>query len=535
MTVAKLDHLEDRIQKPAYLLFLVVVLLFLIIGLVDLIDHSSNDPTIFGRYSLSYMALLGAYTLLVLAWSSLLLRPNDNRWLLKVLDYIQYHPLLAIVILAGIAVVLVMMVVPKQRIHSGALQFPALQATVFVISLLVASLILFYKWGDESRPQLWRKIVVGALSVLLLVELAIQVLALLGILPGINDTSDTFAPYSRVYQTEEGFGNGITNKYGRFVPEYELRPDAQRVAIVGDSFIQGLQVKKDENLGFVLQGMLNDPEANLAATDIITVGYPEYGPGMYLSNWMLDVVAGEFEPENVMVFFDLGSDFQVVDGPGYGVPYFEYAGQGKVSLNLENFFTDLHNKEHDVFHGHEGFQLVRLLGSHYLTPRVIAGLAAAPTVQAAEDVYRPTADIDMANGFVFDEDTNDEAMIVAKGLLGMGQEQLALKDISMSLVTIPAFSEAFFGQQTWNTVFGESDLLLPERELRQTAALNEMPFLGLGTYMAWLGMTPEEVKALYFDDGRGRFTPAGHALAAEATFKCFFEQSLPAEAGCDIR
>ena len=535
MTVNKLDTLDERIQKPAYLLLLVVVLLFLIVGFVDLIDTTSNNPAIFGRYSLKYFAVVMAYLLLTLAWASLLLRPNNDRWLTKSLDFIQRIPLLAIAILAGILIVFALMLSPQQRVHNLLLEFPALQATIFVNLLLAAALILFYKWGDESRPQLWRKLVVGLLVLLLIVELIIQLFAFFGLLPSLTSTRDSFAPYSRVYQNEEGLGNGITNSYGRYTTDFKLLPDSYRVAIIGDTFIQALQVSKDENLGVKLEEHLASDSEDEQAVEVLTLGYPDYGPGMYLSNWMLAVVAREFEPDEAIIFFDLGSDFQEVDGAGYGLPYFRYTGQGQVQLDLEHFFTDLHNAEHVVFYGHEGFQLVRIIGSQYLTPRFVTQILAAPQASAAQTRANPANDdIDLPNGFVFNEETDGKARLIASSQINMANLQLGRGDIAAKLVTIPAFTEAFYSQDSWNSEFGDSDLLLPERELRTVARNYGIPFLGLGTLMSVSGLTPEEVQNLYYEDGSGHFTPEGHAFAADAVYQCFFAKTLSAAEGCDL-
>ena len=536
MTVEKLNNLEERIQKPGYLLLLVVVLLFLIIGFVDLIDDVSRNPVIFGRYSLKFFAILLVYTLGMLAWASLLLRPNDDRWLTKTLDFIQFHPLLALGSLVSIAIFFAAMLLPRRGIQGLAVQAPALQVTVFVVLTIYSGLILFYKWGDESRPQLWRKIVVILLAGLFLIELVLQMLAYFGLLPSLTTTRDSFPPYARIYQSEEGLGSGFANNYGRYVPDFELRPGSQRVALLGGPFIQALQVKKNQNLGVVLQEHIDrNLQAGEQPIEILTLGYPDYGPGMYLSNWMLNVNIKEFEPEEAIVFFDLGGDFQTVDGPGYDVPYFEYLGQGKVRLNLEDFFTDLHNAEHTVYRGHEGFQFVRALGSHYLTPHIALALTEGTPVKAEAPVLEVNGDIDLVNGFMFDQDTDDVAMLIAEGLIYRAQQQLARADAGISLVTIPVFTDAFYAQETWNTQFGDSDLLMPEGEMRTFAENLEFPFLGLGTYMAAQGLTPQQVQKLYYEDGRGHFTPEGHALVAEAVYRCFFARDLPPEAGCDMR
>lgn len=537
MTLEKLDQLEDRIQKPAYLLFVVFVLLFLIIGLVDVIDHYSQEPVLFGRYSFAYFGIVVGFFLVVVAWASLLRRPNDDRWLVGLLNFLQQRPILAVAVLAGIVGLLATMIVPGTRLHSTVIEKPAMQVGFIVILLLSAGLILFYDWGNASKPQAWRRIVAGLLALLLVVELIVQVLAYLGVMPTLTptDTTNTFAPYNRVYQTDEGFGNGIVNKYGRFVPEFKLLPDSRRIALVGDSFIQGFQIRPEENLGVVLEQLIAKDAQTQQTTEILSLGYPDFGPGMYLSNWMLQVVDSEFEPEAVMVFFDLGSDFQTIDGPAQGRPYFTYIGQGKAQLELDDFWGDLHAYEHQVYHAHERFQLVRLIRSHYLTPRFLLELFREPTVQAEEATPPANSDINLPNGFVFNADTNDGAHLIASSVIRGAREQLDRYGVGTMLVTIPVFTDAFYAQDTWNTQFGDSDLLLPERELREFAADEGIPFLGLGTYMAAQGLTPAEVQELYFNNGRGNFTPAGHAFAAEAVFQCFFAQTLMADAGCDRR
>jgi hypothetical protein len=356
----------------------------------------------------------------------------------------------------------------------------------------------------------------------------------------LTTTRDAFPPYARVYQTEEGFGHGNTNRFGRYTTEFRLLRDSYRIGVIGGPKIQALQVDKDQNVGVQLEQLLAGEGGEEAAegvdTEVLTLGHPDYGPGLYLSNWLLNVADLELEIDEAIVFFDLGSDFQIVDGPGYGVPHYRYAGQGQVALSLENFYTDLHGAEHEVYEGHEGFQLTRVIGSQYLTPRYVAQLLSEPATVSAQDIG-PAADSDipLPNGFVFNEESNGEAVLIAASQINMAQEQLDRSEIGMKLVTIPVFTDAFYEQTAWNTTFGDSDLLLPEQEMRQAAANYGMPFLGLGAYMASQGMTPDQVRALYFDSGQSYFTPEGHLFAAEAVYECFFAETLTAEDGCDRR
>ncbi len=541
MSSNSLDSLEDRIQKPGYLLLLVVVLLFLIVGLVDLIDYIDRDPVIFGRYTLRYFVVLIGYILFTLAWASLLLRPNDNRPLTIPLDFIQMRPVLAIGVLALMGVVMLAMINAGNTIEATILTLPAFQVTIIVVILLFSGLILFYKWDDESRPQRWRKIIVAGLGVILAVELLLQALAFLGLLPGNLSTTESFddySPYSRIYYSEEGLGSGLANNYGRYAPPFELLPESYRIAVLGDSFVEGLQVQKDQNFGALIEEQLatDDPEGSVR--EVLSLGYPDQGPGMYLSNWMLAAMIRELDPDEAIVFFDLGSDFQTVESAGTGYPYFVYEGQGTAQIDTSSFWIDLHRAEHYVHRGYEGFQPVLVLKSNYLTPRLLGeyvrSFVEGSDAAASEIPASRNYEIDLPNGFVFNERTNEDAIRIASAQINMAREQLDRADVDIKLITNPAFTEAFYEQETWNTVFGDSDLLLPEQQLREAAGHYGIPFLGLGTYMAASGMTPAEVQELYFDNGRGRFTPAGHEFAAEAVYQCFFAQTVPSDAGCDI-
>ncbi|MDX1416626.1 MAG: hypothetical protein R3293_20670 [Candidatus Promineifilaceae bacterium] len=540
MSTNSLDTLEDRIQKPGYLLLVVVVLLLLIVGLVDLIDYIAIDPVIFGRYTLHYFVFLVGYTLLTFAWASLLLKPNDDRLLTKTLDFIQMRPILAIGLLAIISAVTIIMINAGNTIEGTILTLPAFQVTWLVTALLFSGLIIFYKWGDDSRPQTWRKIIVAFLGLVLIIETVVQVMANFGALPADLSTTNSFddyAPYSRIYQSTEGFGNGLTNNYGRYAPDFELLPDSYRIAVLGDSYVEGLQVNKEQNFGVMLAQHLAEDNAGEQTNEVLSLGHPDLGPGIYLSNWMLFAMVQALEPDEAIIFFDLGSDFQTVDRAGTGQPFFVYAGQGRVQQILSNFWLDLHETEHQVHRGYEGFQPVLFLQSNYLTPRLLrkynAELIGGDRVigQGSES---SESESDPPHEFLFNEKTNKEAVRIASAQINMAREQLKREGVEVRLVTHPMFNEAFYEQSEWNTRFGDSDLLSPEHKLREAAASYGIPFLGLGAYMQALGLTPAEIQPFYFNDGRGHLTPLGHEFVANAIYQCFYGQTLSPNEGCDL-
>lgn len=538
MTANRLDTLEERIEKPGYLLFLVLVLLLLIVGLVDLIDYVGEEPVIFGLYSIRYFLLLVAYTIFTLFWASLLFRPNDDRLFRRVLDALQKRPWLAIVALALILAANVVLIRASVTIEGAVVTLPAFQIVVLVLSLLAAGLILFYKWDAGDRPQRWRKVILAIVGVVVAIELVMQLLAFLGVLRTDLTTTrsiDYYSPYNRVYQTEEGFANGITNNYGRYAPEFELLPDSYRIAVVGDSFVEGLQVAKEEQFGHLMEQRLV-ANGTGEASEVLQVGYPDLGPGIYLSTWMTEVMNQELSPNEAIVFFDLGNDFQTVDEAGLGYPYYYFDEDGSLVLELKYEYRDFHEAEHYVYRGYKGFQPVLILKTNFLTARLLGN--AFDNLLGRDEVPMPAYDgrtnfqIPRPIEAVFNEESGADALEIAAAQVGMARDLFAKDGVAVKWVTNPAFTPAFFEQDTWNAMLGQSDLLLPERRLQEAAEQAGVPFLGLGAYMAAQGLAPSDVQALYFKDGLGHLTPAGHAFVAEAIYECFYAQTVPVEAGC---
>ncbi len=538
MTASRLDTLEERIEKPGYLLFLVIVLLLLIVGFVDLIDYVGEEPVIFDRYSVRYFLLMVAYTLFMLGWASLLFRPNDSRLITGVLDFLQKRPWLAVGALALIVAGNVIIVRAGETIEGAIITLPAFQIVVFVISLLFAGAILFYQWGAADRPQRWRKIVLAGLGAVLAVELIVQLLASFGLFQtNLSSTRsiDHYSPYNRIYQVEEGFGNGLTNNYGRYAPDFEMLPDSYRIAILGDSFVEGLQVDRDQNFGHLVQQRLAAADTE-QVSEVLPLGYPDLGPGIYLSTWMVEVMNRDLEPDEAIIFFDVGNDFQTVDQAGLGYPYYFFDEDGQIAVDYTSEYLDFHEAEHYIYRAYKGFQPVLMLRTNFLTPRLIG--AALEGMLGEEEI--PLGAYDGLTNYqiprpietVFNEATGDEALRIASATMGQAREDLGQQGVAVRLVTNPAFTPAFFAQSAWNTQFGDADLMLPERRLMEGAVRDSIPFLGLMTYMQAQGLSPSDVQALYFNDGLGHLTAAGHEFVAEAIYQCFYAQTVLPEAGC---
>ena len=527
MDLENLNSLEDRLEKPAYLLFLVVVLLLLIIGFVNLLDHTSANAGVFGVYSVPFFGGIVVYGIITLIWASLLRRPNDDAWLVKLLGFVQKRQLYLNAYFIGVTAVIWTLF----NLNSW-IDFPALQVTTLALIILATGILLFHEWGNSDRPQLWRKIAVIILVLFIVAELVFQLLTLVGALPSITVTTNSFAPYSRIYQTEEGSVNRMASKDGWNYPEFQLAEDSKRVVLIGDGNVQAIQVAPEQNMGVILQELMLSGETTNPNVEVLSLGYPDYGPGIYLDPALFDFAIEAYQPDEIIAFFDLRNDFQIATEPTKEAVHFQINDEGNVEIDPSSTGVR-HDFQHQVLHVYEGFQPVRFIQSHYLTPRLIDKLINPPAAQAAT-----TNELGLANSFVFNDATNDKAMAIATGLIKNAADHLAAQDVKFSLVTIPVFTDSFYAQSNstdWQTQFGEADLLLPEREIRAVAAEKDVPFLALGSYFDASGLSTTDIQSLYFSNGRGHFTPEAHDFVATAVYDCFIAQTVTSDAGCDAR
>jgi hypothetical protein len=390
--------------------------------------------------------------------------------------------------------------------------------------------------------QPWRKVLLVVLGGLIAAEALLQGLAFAKVLPGQN-ISGLFTHYGRVYQNGEGFANGRTNEHGFFYPPFELADGAKRILVAGDTYVQGLQVSPEENLGAVLDRRFaaGQPEEDI---EVLAVGLPGYGPGLYLDTLLIPYVIRPLSPEEVIVFFHLADDLQTVEGPGNAVPYYTLNPDGAAEIHPDDFGLR-HTLQHVIIRGFEPPNPVRTASSYSFLFNFVdelvgkmfgrQGRVPAPATNTRQaDEASPFG----ASSFAFrvsgDEGAGlasavpasaETAFAVATGLLKGYHDQLAAEGIRMRLVTIPYFPAGFYTAYSgpgWESRLGDYDLFLPEQALADFAAANDIPFLPMGRAMQADGLAVEEIRALFYKDGAGRFTPAGHEYFAETVYACFY-------------
>ncbi|MEM7331931.1 MAG: hypothetical protein AAF490_07560, partial [Chloroflexota bacterium] len=332
-----------------------------------------------------------------------------------------------------------------------------------------------------------------------------------------------------IYKTEQRLTNTVANSDGWYYPEFVLGEDSKRVIVLGDRSVQGLQVAKEENIGWLLnQAYLEEGE-----TEIISLGYPDRGPGLYLDPVLLDFAIEAYEPDEIIVLFDFRNDFQTATRAQRGVIFFEENEEGVIDIH-PNSFGVRHHFQHQVIRAYEGFQPNRFIENHYITPRFISQIINPPAVQAAGTQLENNSALGLDNAFVFNAESNEVALKVAEAQLEMAFDHLESQGISMKVVTIPVYPKPFFEQfsgDDWAPNLEQSNLFLPEQELEAFALENGIPWLSMGNHMQQSGVTVEQIKSFYFGND-GQLTAAGHQFFAEAVESCFIAET--AVSGCHL-
>ena len=365
-----------------------------------------------------------------------------------------------------------------------------------------------------------------------LVEALLQALGWLGLLPAVN-TKERL-PWGRVYWTAEGQGNSVRNRYGWYCPEFDPEP-TNRIAVIGDSFVEAVEVHRTRGMSAVLQGRLR---AAGPSCSVLALGDHGRGPAQYLE--ILKYAQHHFAIREAILVVYLGNDItdcaprlQVHDPAEHiyytlatnGMAVLEPAGE-RTRANYERRLESLHRPA--------WLFLPRLAVSHCLCVQlpmsVQRTLALRKRIrQEAERSPGPETQLAKlglkAGPFAVNPPPEArEGVQIMNSLLEQSAALARTHDIQLRIVVVPFFPPEFYAQPgpEWTARLGEYDFLGPERELAAWAARRQIPFLGLGERMRVQRLTPGDIRALYLSQGSGHFSEAGHRFAAKAMQDAFY-------------
>src|SRR2546422_8042110 len=178
-----------------------------------------------------------------------------------------------------------------------AAELPVMRAKAFWALLIGTAFFFVGAWRFSMRTKF--KIFCLLFS-FLFVEAILQALSWMGVLPAVN--TKEHIPWGRVYWTAEGLGNSIRNRYGWYFPEFDLER-ANRVAIIGDSIVEAVEVHRTHNIGALLRNKVR--AANPQST-VMGFGNHGVGPAHYLE--ILKYAYRHFEIKEAIIVLYLGND-----------------------------------------------------------------------------------------------------------------------------------------------------------------------------------------------------------------------------------
>jgi hypothetical protein len=401
------------------------------------------------------------------------------------------------------------------------------------IWLTLAGVIFFCAAGWRFSLQSKFKLFAVLLS-LLAVELFLQAAAWLGVLPGL-DTKDK-APFARVYWRSEGHGNSVRNRFGWHFPEFDLKAP-KRVAVIGDSFVEAVEVGRNENEAVRLQQLLR---AQSPDWSVLGLGTRGTSPAHYMD--VLDYAQRHFAPQEAIVMIYLGNDINETSPklnvsylPPERFVYYDLDSGGGLVLNpasagkKEQFDRGL-----EFSHGPLLGSLAVTLKSHFLTLQMLnslrgnLGLRSLTRKLAAENPETAKygrIGLSLKPYAVKPDPDAQYALSVMLAELAVMKQRCDANHCKLRLVTIPFFPPQFYSAQsggTWSAKLGEYDFLAPDRQIAAFAQAQGIPFLSFADWLASKKTDVAGIRGLYFGNGSGHFTEHGHALCARAMFDTFY-------------
>ncbi len=336
-------------------------------------------------------------------------------------------------------------------------------------------------------------------------ELGLQALSLGGCVPGAKVACHS--PLGRVYWTFEGRNSGRMNLWGWHADRRTFEGDGPRVVLIGDSFVEALEVSRSEATGPRLEAELAD------GTQVVPLGRGATGPGHYLET--LDYALERHGPDRVVVAFFLGNDF--TDSMGQGAPpdqlphelLYALDAQGRLELHPSTVLQPQRYR-HQLVYNHYATPLTvaRSLLSHHLLLGLgqqlatsgLGALAPPPPVVGAE---------------LPRERVSDPARLAL--VLALFAEMKSRADaarVALQVVTIPHFPAPLYAQPADQVAALDGyGLLEDERLLAEGLQRLGLPTLRLGRSLREDRRTVSEIEGLFIG-GVGHFTPAGHAWFA---------------------
>jgi lysophospholipase L1-like esterase len=386
------------------------------------------------------------------------------------------------------------------------------------------------------------------------IEIVFQIFAFSGLLPGVNIYDHV--PFGRVYWKQEGLGNSIMNRHGWHYPSLKLKPTSRKIVLLGDSFIQAVQLRPNQNIGVILQNIVNVGKAESDTTEVISLGLSGIGPAQYLE--LLKYASKYYDPDEAIIFVTLGNDFRnsyykvQSDVSTRDYIYYQFDANNNLQIHPESVVAQKRfMRGLDANHYPVCYTFGKIAISHFMLRNVMQTIVTnvirkqsqsqivkqnvlrnSVKEKSEREIARENIQEELwllgMDEFIFRKDSSreaKEAIAIVTGLLRMCKEYATSQGITLRVVTIPVVPGGFYAKyqsSNWSLESEDYDFLLPEKRLVDFAEKHKIPILPMGSYMYDNHLLPSQIKELYLTGGRGHFSENGHKYFAEALYDFFY-------------
>ena len=411
----------------------------------------------------------------------------------------------------------------------------AMNAKLFWLPLIAGLFLALAAWRFPARVDAKIFLVIFGFAV---AELLLQLAAGLGVLPDVNTKFK--APFARVYWTAEGHGNDIRNRYGWHTPAFDLNAP-KRVAIIGDSLVEAVEVGRNQNASADLERLLR---AKSADWSVLGLGNHGTSPAYYLD--VFDYAERHFSPQEVVVMISLVNDInESSPALNYLSPrdyiYYDLDSDGRLVLNPASAGVRA-EFDRGLEFSHQPF-LVTLpvtLQSHCMLLQLEISLLAKikrrsnlPEIAAADPEAAKYGRIGLSLK-PYELAPGPEAqhsMTVMLAELAQLKQKCDAQGVKLRLVTMPFFPPPFYATQhgaAWSLKLADKyDFLAPDKQIAAFADSRGIPFLSIAEWLQAKKISAEEIHTFYFTEGSGHLTERGHAICSEAIFDAFYSKPPP--------
>jgi len=348
----------------------------------------------------------------------------------------------------------------------------------------------------------------------------------------------TYIPHSYYRHTKEGYSEGRFNSHGfrDYERTYEKPPGVFRILVLGDSYIEALQVQLEDSFTALLEKSLI-AQGSSTRFEVIGLGESGFGTADEYLRYLNFGVA--YHPDLVILAFTTGNDFRnnskALNREGISF-YYEFDERHNLVLDRslidayeksmtypKQLFQELKTKSHLLALVSERVYLLRRQLLEASLAQVQKGESAGGGNLRRLDVF---SDLN-----IYQSDLPPlwkEAVEITKGIIVKFKRSVEQNGSKFLLISLSNAEQVHFevGTELEKQYQTKLDYEQADRFLQECAIEHNMQFLKLTPPFREYHRRTGEYLHGFGTSHQGHWNRAGHRLAAQLTFEFLKEQHL---------